>query len=98
MSGSEGPPSSSSVIESASATCARIPLVRRPPRRLRTRRRPLYNLAATLASVPAGRIGDRFGMVRVLAVGIAFFAFAYVGFAAAGGAFPSLRSASSPPA
>jgi MFS family permease len=28
-----------------------------------------YNLAATLASVPAGRVGDRLGMPRVLTVG-----------------------------
>lgn len=42
----------------------------------------LYNLAATLASVPAGRVGDRHGMVRVLAAGVACFALAYTGFAA----------------
>jgi MFS family permease len=42
----------------------------------------LYNLAATMASVPAGRVGDRHGMVRVLAAGAACFALAYTGFAA----------------
>ena len=40
-----------------------------------------YNLAATVASVPAGRLGDRRGMVRVLAGGVAAFGLAYVGFA-----------------
>jgi MFS family permease len=43
----------------------------------------LYNLAATLVSVPAGHRGDRRGAVRVLAGGIACFALAYAGFAAA---------------
>ena len=33
-----------------------------------------YNAAATVASVPAGRLGDRRGQVRVLAGGVAFFA------------------------
>jgi MFS family permease len=41
-----------------------------------------YNLAATLASVPAGRLGDRRGAVLVLAVGVALFGLAYAGFAA----------------
>jgi MFS family permease len=41
----------------------------------------VYNVAATLASIPAGRIGDRYGMVRVLAAGVACFALAYTGFA-----------------
>lgn len=36
----------------------------------------VYNLAATLASVPAGRFGDRRGQVRVLAGGVAAFGFA----------------------
>jgi MFS family permease len=44
----------------------------------------LYNLAATLTSIPAGRLGDRTGMVRVLAGGIGAFALAYAGFAATG--------------
>jgi MFS family permease len=43
-----------------------------------------YNLAATLASIPAGRLGDRRGAVLVLAVGVALFGLAYAGFAAGG--------------
>ena len=43
-----------------------------------------YNVAATLASVPAGRIGDRRGAVWVLAVGVALFALAYLGLGMAG--------------
>jgi len=43
-----------------------------------------YNLAATLASVPAGRMVDRRGAVRVLAGGVACFLGAYAGFAATG--------------
>jgi len=43
-----------------------------------------YNAAATLASIPAGRLGDRRGMVRVLAGGVACFAVAYTGFALVG--------------
>jgi MFS family permease len=43
-----------------------------------------YNVAATLASVPAGRLGDRRGAVLVLALGVALFGLAYAGFAAAG--------------
>lgn len=53
----------------------------------------LYNLAATLVSVPAGRFGDRRGMVRVLAGGVAAFGFAYAGFAAAGASIPLLATA-----
>ena len=41
-----------------------------------------YNLAATLASIPAGRLGDRRGAVLVLALGVALFGLAYAGFAA----------------
>jgi MFS family permease len=41
-----------------------------------------YNAAATLASIPAGRIGDRQGQTRVLAGGIAAFAASYALFAA----------------
>lgn len=40
-----------------------------------------YNLAATLASVPAGRTSDRRGPILVLAAGIAAFAAAYLAFA-----------------
>ena len=41
-----------------------------------------YNLAATVASVPAGRLGDRRGAVLVLVLGVALFGLAYAGFAA----------------
>lgn len=43
-----------------------------------------YNLAATFASLPAGHLGDRFGMVRVLGLGFALFAAAYAAFGLAG--------------
>ena len=46
----------------------------------------LYNLAATVALLPAGRAADRLGPrgpIRVLAAGVALFAAAYTGFAAA---------------
>jgi MFS family permease len=43
-----------------------------------------YNAAATLASVPAGRLVDRRGAVLVLATGVGCFLLAYVGFAATG--------------
>ncbi len=39
-----------------------------------------YNLAATLASIPGGQVADRFGYVRVLAIGVAAFMVAYLGF------------------
>jgi len=42
----------------------------------------LYNVAATLASVPAGRLVDSRGAVLVLGAGVACFLLAYVGFAA----------------
>jgi MFS family permease len=38
-----------------------------------------YNLAATLASVPGGRLADRRGNVLVLAVGVGCFGIAYAG-------------------
>lgn len=44
----------------------------------------LYNLAATLASLPAGHLADRLGArgpIRVLTGGVALFAAAYAGFA-----------------
>ncbi|OLB73719.1 MAG: MFS transporter [Actinobacteria bacterium 13_2_20CM_2_71_6] len=44
----------------------------------------LYNLAATVASLPAGRTADRRGPVFVLAAGTGLFAAAYLGFAGAG--------------
>ncbi len=40
-----------------------------------------YNVAVTLASVPAGRFSERQGAVRVLAVGVLLFLFAYLGIA-----------------
>ncbi len=43
-----------------------------------------YNLAATIASIPAGRIADRLGAPRVLSAGVACFLLAYAGFAATG--------------
>jgi MFS family permease len=43
-----------------------------------------YNLAATLASVPAGRLGDRRGAVLALALGVGLFGLAYAGFATGG--------------
>jgi MFS family permease len=43
-----------------------------------------YNLAATVASIPAGRLGDRRGAVLVLILGVALFGLAYAGFAAGG--------------
>lgn len=46
-----------------------------------------YNLAATLASIPAGRTADRFGNTRVLAAGAALFALAYLGLALTGASF-----------
>jgi len=50
----------------------------------------LYNLAATLASVPAGRLADASSPVRVLALGVAAFAVAYLGFAFVGASIPLL--------
>lgn len=43
-----------------------------------------YNLAATVASVPAGRLADRVGAVGVLAGGVGLFLAAYVGLAVTG--------------
>ena len=40
-----------------------------------------YNVAATLASVPAGRLSDRWGPLGILAAGVFFFLIAYLGFA-----------------
>ena len=50
----------------------------------------VYNAAATMTSIPAGRLGDRRGMVGVLAAGVAAFALAYVGFAATDASIPIL--------
>jgi len=49
-----------------------------------------YNAAATFASVPAGRLGDRRGMVGVLSAGVVAFALAYVGFALVGASVAAL--------
>ena len=43
-----------------------------------------YNLAATVASIPGGRLGDRRGTRRVLLLGVACFGGAYIGLALAG--------------
>ncbi len=43
-----------------------------------------YNVAATLASIPAGHTGDRRGMLTVLALGAGLFLAAYIGFALSG--------------
>ncbi len=52
----------------------------------------LYNLAATLISIPAGRHGDRYNPIRVLAAGAVFFAAGY-GVLAAGPRQPYLLAA-----
>ena len=52
-----------------------------------------YNVAATLVSVPAGRIGDRRGSTVVLTVGIALFGASYVGFAIGGSTVLALAPA-----
>ena len=50
----------------------------------------LYNLAATVMSVPAGRLADSTTPVRVLAIGVGAFAIAYLGFAFVGASIPLL--------
>jgi MFS family permease len=52
-----------------------------------------YNIAATLVSVPAGRIGDRRGSTIVLTAGIALFGAAYAGFAFGGSSVIALAPA-----
>ena len=49
-----------------------------------------YNLAATLVSIPAGRLGDRRSPVRVLVAGTAAFAGAYVVLALTAASLPVL--------
>jgi MFS family permease len=49
-----------------------------------------YNLAATLASVPGGRLADRRGPLWTLGIGVALFALAYLGFAATGASLVAL--------
>ena len=41
-----------------------------------------YNLAATVASIPAGQLGDRRNPILVLVLGVGLFGLAYAGFAA----------------
>jgi MFS family permease len=50
----------------------------------------LYNLAASLSSIPAGRAGDRRGTGGVLRLGVGLFAVSYLGFAAGGSTVVSL--------
>jgi MFS family permease len=50
----------------------------------------LYNVAATLASVPAGRMADHSKPLRVLALGVGAVAVAYVGFALVSASIPLL--------
>jgi MFS family permease len=52
-----------------------------------------YNLAATLASVPAGQMSDRVGPVRVLAGGVVAFLVAYTVFALVETSVPTLGAA-----
>ena len=40
-----------------------------------------YNAAATIASLPAGRLSDRIGPIGILVAGVFFFLVAYLGFA-----------------
>jgi MFS family permease len=40
-----------------------------------------YNVAATVASLPAGRLGDRWGTLAILVAGVALFGLAYLGLA-----------------
>jgi MFS family permease len=52
-----------------------------------------YNVAATIASIPAGRLADRIGNrgpVLVLAAGVAMFGLAYAGFGLAGASIVAL--------
>ena len=49
-----------------------------------------YNAAATLSSLPAGKVSDAKGTTRVLAFGVSMFALAYAGFAAGGSSVVSL--------
>jgi MFS family permease len=44
----------------------------------------LYNVAAAMTSVPAGRLADAATPVRVLSLGVAAFALAYLGFVVVG--------------
>lgn len=46
-----------------------------------------YNAAATISSLPAGRLSDRFGPIGILVAGVFFFLVAYLGFAVS---FPNI--------
>ena len=50
----------------------------------------VFNLAATLISLPAGHLADRRGARLVLGAGVGLFLLAYLGFAATGANLPSL--------
>jgi len=52
-----------------------------------------YNVAATLASLQGGRVGDRRGMLSLLVLGVAAFLLAYTGFAFTGGSIITLSVA-----
>lgn len=49
-----------------------------------------YNLAAAVASLFGGRVGDRIGMTPVFAAGVGLFVLAYAGFALPTGSLPLL--------
>jgi MFS family permease len=49
-----------------------------------------YNLAATVASIPGGRLGDRRGTLLVLLLGVISFGAAYLGLALTGASIPAL--------
>jgi MFS family permease len=49
-----------------------------------------YNTAATLSSVPAGRLVDRTGPVRAMVLGVTLFLFAYIALAVSGAGIPLL--------
>lgn len=51
-----------------------------------------YNLAATLASVPGGHLGDRRGSLLVLLLGVVCFGVAYIGFALTGASIALLAT------
>jgi len=52
-----------------------------------------YNVSATLASIPAGHVGDRAGARRAFGVGILMFLAGYLTFAATGPSVPVLAGA-----
>lgn len=52
-----------------------------------------YNIAATIISVPAGRLSDHVGPVRVLVLGVGSFLLAYGIFSSSGDEIPALAAA-----